>query len=88
MREIATRISKKGQITLPVEVQRVLGVGARDRIAFAIEGDQVRLIAARYTLDSVLGSVPPVNTTDDFEQQISDVKHERADRLAATIDQP
>ena len=82
MREITTTISKRGQITLPVEVQRLLGVGPRDRVAFTIEQDQVRLVPARYSFESVLGSVPPLASGDDFEQQIKDAKDERAKNLS------
>jgi bifunctional DNA-binding transcriptional regulator/antitoxin component of YhaV-PrlF toxin-antitoxin module len=87
MQEIPAAISSKGQITLPVAVQRLLGVGPKGRVVFAIDDDQVRLVPARYTLDSVLGSVAPVAPNDDIEEQIRAVKEERAERLVAELDQ-
>ena len=85
MREITAAISSKGQITLPVEVQRLLGVGPRDRLVFTIEAGQVRLAPAHYTLESVLGSVPPLTEDDDFELLIAEAKEERAARLVSEL---
>ena len=49
MHEIVSTITSKGQVTIPAEVRRHLGVGTRDRIAFIIEPDgTVRLRAPRY----------------------------------------
>ncbi len=40
-----SRVTKKGQITLPKKIREVLGVGAADRVAFEIDkgGTEVRL---------------------------------------------
>jgi antitoxin PrlF len=50
VREIPSTISKKGQVTIPVEVRRHLGVKTPDRVTFVIdeEGGTVRLVASRY----------------------------------------
>jgi antitoxin PrlF len=39
MKEIPATITSKGQVTIPVEVRRHLGLKERDRIAFVIEPD-------------------------------------------------
>jgi antitoxin PrlF len=83
MKEITTTITQRGQVTLPAEVQRLLGVKPRDRVSFAIEEDQVRLIPARYTLESVAGSVEPATATEDLDRLIEEAKQERAERLVA-----
>jgi antitoxin PrlF len=88
MREITATISKRGQITIPVEVQRLLGVGPRQRVTFAIDDGKVRLIPAHYSLESVLGSVPPLSEHDDIEHLIREAKEERAERLVAELDRP
>ncbi|HEY2120471.1 MAG TPA: AbrB/MazE/SpoVT family DNA-binding domain-containing protein [Candidatus Acidoferrum sp.] len=41
------KITSKGQITVPREVRRVLGVGAGDRLLFETEGDKVRVRPVR-----------------------------------------
>jgi antitoxin PrlF len=50
VREIPSTISKKGQVTIPVEVRRHLGVKAPDRVTFVIDEEEgsVRLVAPRY----------------------------------------
>jgi antitoxin PrlF len=44
MREIISTITTKGQVTIPVEIRRLLGVGPQDKIAFVVENDQVHLL--------------------------------------------
>lgn len=85
MREITTTITQRGQVTLPAEVQRLLGVKPRDRVSFAIEEDQVRLVPARYTLESVAGSVEPPTATEDLDSMIQEAKEERAEGLVAKL---
>ena len=80
MKEIVTTITQGGQITLPIEVQRLLGVRPRDRVAFEIDNDQIRLVPAQYTLESVGASVEPATATEDFKQIIREAKEERAQR--------
>jgi AbrB family looped-hinge helix DNA binding protein len=38
-----SRISAKGQITIPAGIRSALGVGPGDLIAYELEGDRVRL---------------------------------------------
>ena len=46
MKELRSKISTKGQATIPVEVRRLLGVGPHDEIGFVIEAGEVRLARA------------------------------------------
>ena len=46
VKELRSRISTKGQATIPVEVRRLLGVGPHDEIGFVIDADEVRLTRA------------------------------------------
>ena len=46
MKELRSRISTKGQATIPVEVRRLLGVGPHDEIGFVIDACEVRLTRA------------------------------------------
>ena len=41
--ERSTTITKKGQVTIPVEIRRALGVGPHDKVAFVVEHNQVHL---------------------------------------------
>jgi antitoxin PrlF len=57
-------ISTKGQVTVPLEIRKRLGVGAGDRIEFVIEGDQTVIRPARDNPDpfekyvGILGPFP------------------------------
>ncbi|HVC33030.1 MAG TPA: AbrB/MazE/SpoVT family DNA-binding domain-containing protein [Chloroflexota bacterium] len=43
MRELLSSVTTKGQVTIPVEVRRILGVGPHDKVAFLVEDDRVRI---------------------------------------------
>lgn len=58
MREIDSTITSKGQVTIPVEVRRLLGLKEGDRITFVVD-DQgaVQVKPARYpTIASLRGA--------------------------------
>jgi antitoxin PrlF len=49
MKEIISTVTSKGQVTIPVEVRRHLGITANDKIAFTIDSEGVvRLTVPRY----------------------------------------
>jgi AbrB family looped-hinge helix DNA binding protein len=83
-RTIRTRITRGGQITLPAQVRRALGVGLGDDVDIRLEKDgQVRVIKPKYTLANVKGSVKPATRTEDFEQMIRDAQEDLVDRFLA-----
>lgn len=89
MREVTTTITQRGQVTLPVEVQRLLGVRPRDRVTFAIDDrGQVRLLAARFSLESAAASVEPATKTEELERISQEAKEEHATRIVAELQQP
>ena len=57
MREITSKLTSKGQLTLPVEIRRHLGVGPKDKVAFVVQEDgTVQVRPAMYpTIDSIVG---------------------------------
>ena len=57
MKEIVSTITSKGQLTLPAEVRKHLGVKQHDKVAFLIdEGGEVKLKLPRYKdIDSITG---------------------------------
>ena len=85
MRRIATTITQRGQVTIPVEVQRLLGVGPRDKVVFAIDQDEVRLVPARFTLESTLGSLAPPTRSEDLARLADEVKDEHAEEVVTQM---
>lgn len=67
MKEIITTLTQRGQVTVPAEVRRLLGLKPRDKVTFAIDGDDVRLVPTAFTLESAYGSVTPRRRPEDFK---------------------
>lgn len=83
MKEIISTVTRKGQVTIPVEVRRVLGVDAPDKIAFIVDGDAVHLRPVERTFEQLYGSVPalPGGGSPDFEAEIAEAMDDEADRI-------
>ena len=43
MKELLSTVTSKGQVTIPAEIRRRLGVSPHDKVAFIVEDDEVRL---------------------------------------------
>lgn len=84
MHEIISTISSKGQVTIPADVRRHLGVGIADKVAFVLADDgTVQLRPARFTLESVLGSLDALpDESLDLDREIEEATEEEAARLA------
>ena len=86
MVQVVTTITQRSQVTIPAEVRRVLGLKPRDKVAFTIDGEEVRLSPVKYTIESVAGSLPPLHEgPQDFEEQIRQAKDERAERTVRGV---
>ena len=42
----SAKVMAKGQVTIPADVRKVLGVGEGDRVSFVVDGNNVRLVNA------------------------------------------
>ncbi len=90
MKEIISTISSKGQITIPADVRRHLGVGTSDKVTFVITDEgRVELRPVRYTLESILGSLEPVTDVSlDFEEEIAAAREDEAERRVRRMHRP
>jgi antitoxin PrlF len=80
MKEILSAVTQRGQVTVPAEVRRLLGINTGDKVAFQIEDGQVRLAPATMTLETAYGSVKPVGRPEDFKRIEREAKEEHAAR--------
>jgi len=80
MKSYTVTITSSGQITLPAEIRRQLGVKPGERVNVVIDDGTV-LVKPAYTWQSAVGSVTPISRPEDFEAMIRDAKEERAERL-------
>ena len=85
MRSVLSTITSKGQVTIPAEVRKHLGVSTRDKIVFILEPEgKVTMEAAPYptiaSLAGAAGSLPePMSWT-----QMREIARE--ERLKAKLD--
>jgi AbrB family looped-hinge helix DNA binding protein len=68
MNEITTTMTRKGQVTVPIEVRCLLGLKPRDRVSFILGDDGVRIERAASGLDAIAGSVKPRKRPEDFKE--------------------
>lgn len=80
MKEITTTMTKRGQVTVPAEVRRLLGLKPRDKVAFEIDNGEVRIAPASFTLESAYGSVRPATRTKELKAISRSARDEKAAR--------
>ncbi|MBI2913421.1 MAG: hypothetical protein HYY03_05825 [Chloroflexi bacterium] len=78
-------MTQRGQVTVPAEVRRLLGLKPRDKVAFEIEDDKVQLLPARFTLESAFGSVKPATRTREFKAISRAARDEKAEKEARKL---
>lgn len=73
-------MSSKGRVTIPADVRRHLGVRPADKIAFVLTDERkVEVCPARFTLESVLGSIEAMpNESIDLDREIAEAREEEA----------
>lgn len=75
MKEHLTTMTRKGQITIPVEVRRAMGLRQGDKVAVVIEDGLARLSAVGSVIARTAGAVhsdqPPLSA-----EQLRDVAEE------------
>jgi len=85
-------VTEKGQVTIPAQIRRALGLEANSRVVFAVRDGQVFLTAAPETLRSAFGAVTPLSRPEDFQalrdQAIGDKAEETAAEMSAAHDVP
>ncbi len=88
MREYISTISSKGQITIPIDVRRKLGVEPEDKVVFVLLDDNTFAFRpVQYRVADLRGVVPglPGGESDDFESEIADAFEEKAEQLGREI---
>jgi len=75
---LETTITQKGQVTIPVEIRRHLGLKARDRVIFELDGDVAKLRRAPSRVMRAYASLTPRSseglnvTREDFERWVAE----------------
>ena len=79
---VTIKISRRGQITIPRDIRRKLGLKGGDNIALIPEGGQVILRPVTETLLDLRGSVPVAEPQDfdEIRRQVIGARAARAGR--------
>lgn len=78
-------VSSKGQVTIPVELRRILGISEPDRVLFREVDGLVVLEPVRLTIESAFGSVQPKAKPEDIEHIRAAVREERVKKIVAGL---
>ncbi len=68
MQEFETTLTEKGQVTIPLEIRRLIGLQPRDKVRFQVEGDMIKISRASSKLLAGYGAVPPLQKPEDFQK--------------------
>lgn len=77
-----SRITRKGQVTIPKRILERLGLGPGDRVTFLETRRGIVLMPAKYSLWNLAGSVKPRERPEDFEKARRETKIRIARRRA------
>lgn len=90
MKQFASKITSKGQITLPVAVRRSLGVSPSDKVLFIINDDgTVEVQPVRFSIMDLQSSVPAIPGREfaDIDEMIAEAMEEAAERIIREMEE-
>lgn len=82
MGDFRSSVSPKGQVTIPAEIRRQLGVRPRDHVVFRMVDGVVQIEPERATLESIYGAVPPLTTPRTWREIEEIAREEHAAQAA------
>jgi len=80
-RQIPSTISSKGQVTIPAEVRRLLGVGTNDKVAFQItdQGDVLLTVPQYRSIADLAGAAGKLSHPLTDQEMKDIIAEERAE---------
>lgn len=79
---LASKVTRKGQITIPKAIRDRLGVNEGEKVVFVLRGEEVVLKVIRGSILDLKGSVKPWAHPEDFENIRKSVRREVSKRIA------
>ena len=83
MTDLMSSVSPKGQVTVPVEIRRLLGIKPKDKVTFRVEGTRVEIAPARARLDEGYMAVPALKRRRSWKELEAALAAEQALNAAA-----
>ena len=85
MREFETTLTEKGQVTIPLEIRRRLGLHPHDKVSFEVEGDVVKIRRAASKLLEGFGAVTSRKRPEDFRELREAFERGVAEEVASEV---
>ncbi|MBI2323121.1 MAG: AbrB/MazE/SpoVT family DNA-binding domain-containing protein [Chloroflexi bacterium] len=82
MKEVLSSVSPKGQVTLPVEIRRALGIKPKDKVAFRLERGKVEITTVPSPLQESYQAIPALEPPRSWQEIEALVAEERAQDAA------
>jgi AbrB family looped-hinge helix DNA binding protein len=82
MKDFMSSVSPKGQITLPIEIRRQLGVKPKDKVRITVDGDEVRITLASSQYEASFQAVPTLGERRTLEELTEIAREEQAQEAA------
>jgi len=76
-------VSPKGQITIPAEIRERLGLKPKDKVAFTVSGDEVRIRTASGGLKASFMAVPALKKPRSLKELTDIARKEHAAEAAS-----
>lgn len=89
-RALTFPITQKGQVTMPVEIRRLLGVGPKDRIEYVVEDGRVWVNPVVSSVERLRGKYKPIPGREQvsFEQMADEAMQDLADETIREMGAP
>jgi AbrB family looped-hinge helix DNA binding protein len=83
MSELETRVTRKGQVTIPAEIRHRLGLKPKDIVRFELAGDEVKLKPAPSRLLAGFGAAQATQKPENWRQIREDMEAAMAEEVVA-----
>lgn len=70
MAVMESSVTNKGQVTIPAPIRARLGLKARDRVVFEVEGNEIRMRPVESRVLAGYGAVPPRQQPEGLSCQV------------------
>ena len=78
MQDFESSVSPKGQITIPLEIRKQLGIKPKDKVSIRLERNVIVLAPSTSTLDAIYQSVPALPNPLTVEEMTEIAAEEHA----------
>lgn len=66
--EYVQTVTVKGQVTIPIELRKMIGVEPNSQVLVSLEAGKVVIKPVSMTLEEAFGSVQPINKPENFKE--------------------